>query len=97
MFSILERTPNYRSRVQEAEDWNRQEIEMHGEGMRVAEENRDNPVQDAAAEAERVRKEAEEKEKPREKPKRKSAKRRSMSAEKRKQRKLKRRKRKGSE
>ena len=62
VFSILERTPNYRSRVQEAEDMNKREIEMRGEMMKVANENRENPVQDAA-EAERVRKEAEEKEK----------------------------------
>ena len=55
-YSVLEKTPNYRSRVQEAEDCNRREIEMHGE------ENRAKPVQDAAAEAERIRKEAEEKE-----------------------------------
>ena len=60
-YSVLERTPNYRSRVQEAEDWNRREIEMHGERMRVV-ANRANPVQEAAAEAERIRKEAEEKE-----------------------------------
>ena len=59
VFSVLERTPNYRWRVQEGEDWNRREMEMRAERMRVARERQDNPVQDAAAEAERVRKEAE--------------------------------------
>ena len=62
VFSILERTPNYRSRVQENEHMNKIAIDVRNERMRAAEERRVNPVQDAA-EAEKVRKQIEEKEK----------------------------------
>ena len=55
----MERTPNYRSRVQN-EDMNKLAIDLRNERMRAEEERRLNPVQDAA-EAERIRKEDEEK------------------------------------
>ena len=43
VFSVLERMPNYRSRVQEGEDMimNRREIEMHNERMREAEREKE--------------------------------------------------------
>ena len=59
-FTVLERTPNYRSRVQECEDMNKIAIDLRNERMRAEEEGIINPVQDAA-EAERIRKEKEEK------------------------------------
>ena len=53
-FTVLERTPNYRSRAQECEDMNKVAIDLHNERMRAEEGRRINPVQDAA-EAERIR------------------------------------------
>ena len=61
VFSVLERTPNYQSRVQENENMNKIAIDMRNERMRAAEERRVNSVQDAA-EAEKVRNQIEEKE-----------------------------------